>query len=520
MQITCAHCKTNYSLTPEQIRGLSFSILPCKQCSKFIKITTCPHCQSYYSITFTSTQKARYSLTCERCSKPFSIEFPLIREPEPADEGQPYPGKTAAEALPNIQARSAGSTEPTTGAGTYKPYAPAAPAAAPSVSRKEKRVRPPLFETFRRGGHGDVPATVKERRLPKEKTSYKNGLNETSRAGADFTLSGLFSICGNAFTAPKLLIGAVGIFLSFLIITGYGWLLNGLIDPSGSVLRPMLNMVPFALIFFIYILSAAAISRVTMDSVHSGARTSAGRLIEFLGRSFIPVFIANIALFLAMEMVLILFGKIPIVGPILFALMFLPIYAVSICVILIVAIGFWFYPPIIASNRGGTSAFTGMFTFIRRQNFRLAYAIPLMAAVTAVAFAAIYLLHYGSFSLSIFLAKNLLAEEGEKIFSAVPPSFLSMSDLTIMGSDSGLFRSLMSNLFLSHTIGGFIIGLVFSLISTLLFASFISVSATLSTHLYLMMDSDSDIDDQSKLRVLLLLVLILAGVFLIKKIFF
>ncbi|HQL82244.1 MAG TPA: hypothetical protein PK307_08590, partial [Spirochaetota bacterium] len=154
------------------------------------------------------------------------------------------------------------------------------------------------------------------------------------------------------------------------------------------------------------------------------------------------------------------------------------------------------------------------------QNFSLAYTVPLMAIVTAVTFAAIYLLHYGSFSLSMFLTKNLLAEEGEKIFSAVPPSFLSMSDLTIQGSDSGLFKAFVGNLFLSHTIGGLIIGLIFSLISILLFASFVSISATLSTHLYLMMDRGRDIDDRSKLRVLLLLVLILAGVFLIKKIFF
>jgi hypothetical protein len=120
----------------------------------------------------------------------------------------------------------------------------------------------------------------------------------------------------------------------------------------------------------------------------------------------------------------------------------------------------------------------------------------------------------------MYLSKRLLAEEGEKIFSAVPQSFLSVSDLTIMGSDAGLFRSLLGNLFLGHTIGGFIMGLVFSLISILLFSSFIAISATLSSHLYIMMERDTDVDDRSKLRVLLLLVLILAGVFFIKKIFF
>ncbi len=521
MQITCANCKTNYTLTAEQISGLSFSILPCKQCNKFIKITTCPHCQSFYSITFTSTQQARYSLICERCAKSFTIEFPLIREPKPAGEELPAPHVPPGPALLNRQTQSLGTTGHTLSPGMFRPSAHPVPATSHSATRKEKGIKPPLFG---KSLNKISPAPAKERPLPQNKYSSGNGSVVSSLTGADFTLSDLFLICGKAFTPSKLIVAAVGIFLSFLLITGFSWLVSGLIGSPGNLesnyLKSMLNIVPFALVFFIYILSASMISRITMDSINSGSRTPAAGPLEFLGRSFFPVFIANIALFLAIELILILFGKIPIVGPVIFALMFLPIYAVSICIILIVAVGFWFYPPIIAGNSGGMTALPDMFRFIRRQNFSLAYTVPLMAIVTAVTFAAIYLLHYGSFSLSMFLTKNLLAEEGEKIFSAVPPSFLSMSDLTIQGSDSGLFKAFVGNLFLSHTIGGLIIGLIFSLISILLFASFVSISATLSTHLYLMMDRGRDIDDRSKLRVLLLLVLILAGVFLIKKIFF
>lgn len=500
MQITCANCKTNYSLTDEQIRGLSYSILPCKQCSNFIKITTCPYCQSYYSITFTSTQQTRYSLTCERCAKPFTIEFPLIREPNPADHEAP-----AARA-------------PLSPVRQPEHHTLFNRSAVPAV-KKEKA---PLFKRFRGDSRkGSAPG----RPQPQKNTSLPGIQGNTAQAGVNFTLSNLFSICGSAFTAQKLLVGSIGIVLSLLLVIGYNVLISEFFETgvpaSGDYVRSIVSIIPFALVFFIYILTASLISRITMDSMGSGRGPSAGRTLEFLGRSFLPVFVANIALFLAIDLVFILFGRIPIVGPVLFALLFLPIYAASLCVILIIAIGFWFYPPVIAANSGsGAAAIRSMFRFIRRQNFSLAFTIPLMATITAVTFAAIYVLHYGSFSLSMYLAKHMLAEEGEKIFSAVPQSFLSMSDIAVLGSDTGLFKSLLSNIFLAHTIGGFIIGLIFSLISILLFSSFISISATLSSHLYIMMDRGTDIDDRSKLRVLMLLVFILAGVFLIKKIFF
>ena len=509
MQITCANCKTNYSLTDEQIRGLSYSIMPCTQCSQYIKITTCPYCQSYYSITFSSTQQTRYSLTCERCAKPFTIEFPLIREPGPAGDEPPLPP------VPESSVRQ--SEQPDRLAGPVETPKPAAP-----PRQKMKKEKLPWFSRKRTmSGRTAEPAHSQERAsaaLP-----WTSGAEH--KQAVDFTLSNLFSICGSAFTMPKLLAGSIGIVLSFLLVMGYNWLVNTVLEgggPSaGGYGRSILGIIPFALVFFIYILTAALIARITMESLVAGTRSLGGGAAEFLGRSFVPVFIANIALFLGIDLVFILFGRIPVVGPVLYALLFLPIYAASLCVVLLVAIGFWFYPPIIAVNSGkGLSAVRDLFGFIRRQNFSLAYTIPLMAIVTAVTFAAIYLLHYGSFTLSMYLSKHLLAEEGEKIFSAVPQSFLSVSDLAVMGSDTGLFRSLLNNLFLAHTIGGFIIGLVFSLISILLFSSFISISATLSAHMYVMMDRGNDIDDRSKLRVLLLLVLILAGVFLIKKIFF
>jgi hypothetical protein len=480
MQITCAGCKSAYNLTLDQIKGLPYSILPCKHCSRNIKISSCPHCNSFYSITFTSTQQSKYQLTCERCSKPFIIDFPLIKEAHKIGEA-----KKAKKASPE---------------------------------------KPPFFEKFKKKKAvkpTPTPAPAPRERRPEPGIETRA---PSSRA-VSFSLGDLLSLCGTAFTIPKLTAAALGIIASFMLVLGYNYIM-GLALAAGYIVineyvKSILTIIPFAIIFFLYIMAASVIARITMDAMAHDRDTAPGRAARFLLRAVAPIFLANIILFIAVDLVFLLFGRIPVIGPVLFALLFLPVYVLSLCVVILLAIGFWFYPAVIAGSAPGAMApIRGLLRFIRRQNFRLAYTIPLMTIITAVTFAAIYLIHYGSFALTMFLAKNVLSEEGDKIFSAIPPTLLQISDLTLMGSDTGLFKSLLKNLLLEHTIGGFIIGVVFSLISITLFASFVSISATLSTHFYVMMEKDSDMDDSSKIRILLLLVLALAGVFLVKKIFF
>lgn len=478
MQITCADCKSVYNLTADQVRGLSFSILPCATCSKFIKISTCPYCNSYYAITFSSTSQNNYQLTCEKCAKPFIIEFPLIKEAKNAREIQS--GETAPkrkfEFFKNLFGKN---DRHISGYDGLQQKAPSAvsQAGGPSFS--------------------STPVTI--------------------------TMGDVFALCGSAFAPSKLITAAVAVVLSFLLIFGYNRLI-GLVFSAGDaaidvLVKSFLSIIPFALIFFLYIMAAAIIARITMDALEPVPDTHA--TLSMISRSIVPVFIANVILFLAADAVLILFGMIPVIGPVLFALTFLPVYGISLCIIILIAIGFWFYPPVIAgSPPGAMSPIRGLSRFIRKQNFRLAYTIPLMTMITAVTFAAIYMLHYCSFSLSLLMAKNILAEEGDKIFSAIPATLLQLSGIMIIGTDSGLFKSLMNGLLWSHNAGGIIIGIVISLISIFLLALFISITATLSTRLYIMMEKGTDMDDASKIRLLLFLVLMLTGMFLVKKIFF
>ena len=289
------------------------------------------------------------------------------------------------------------------------------------------------------------------------------------------------------------------------------------IIPSRERARSLLGIIPFALMLFIYIITAAIISRLTLRDMSDPHPSQYKGMLRFVASSLLPVLIVNIVLFAAADLVLILLGHVPIVGPILFAIIFLPIYLTSLIVFTLIAVGFWFYPPIIA--RQTSYPVTSLLRFIRRHNFRLAYTIPLLTIITAVIFAALYSIHYGSFVFSMFLSKAILAEEGERIFTAIPLPFLKISDLILIGTEAGPIRSFIDGIHLPHSIAGLIIGLFLSAISIVLFASFVSITATLSTRVYVIMERGSDIDDASKIRLLLALILILVGILLVKKIF-
>jgi len=480
MQITCASCKTTYDLTMEQIQGLSSSIMPCHACNKYIKITTCPHCKSYYSITFSSAQQTKYRLSCERCSREFDIDFPVIREGVVADDE-------------HMQDR-----ERPGGSFFFKKLFPA-------EKMKKTAMSAPSFEEDRTQSW-NIPGAGKDH-FP------------------GFTLEGLLSICGTAFTVPKIASASIIIVIGFTFLLIANWLVNLALEAgdiaANEYIKSLLTVIPLAILFFLYLIAAAVISRMTMDSMRIRAGSSPSGIYRFLAESLLPVFLANIVVFIVIDLVFILFGKIPVIGPVMFGLLFLPIYITSLCAVILIAVGFWFYPPIIAlSVPRRESPIRGLLGFIRRRNFSLIYTIPLMTIITAVTFGAIYLLHYGSFTLSIFLSKTVLGEEGLKTFSSIPSTLLQLSDLTIIGSDSGLYKSLLDNLLMAHTIGGIIIGMLFALISILLFSAFISITATLSTRIFLMMEKGNGMDDSAAIRLLALLVLILAGVFLVKKIFF
>jgi hypothetical protein len=220
-------------------------------------------------------------------------------------------------------------------------------------------------------------------------------------------------------------------------------------------------------------------------------------------------------------MILILFGRIPYAGTMLYALLFLPIYLLSLCFILGGVVGIWFYPPILARyGEGITGTLRRLYLFVREQNFTLVFAVPFLFVFTSACFIIVYLLHYGALSLTMSLSRSLLTEDLARIFAGMPFPLQRMVDFFMPGTDVKVLRSLWGDVFLSHQAGGIIIGLVLLGVSVLLFASLLSFTATLSARVYLLLDNREDLDRRRIIELLLVVVLLLAGLFFLKKFFF
>jgi hypothetical protein len=478
MIIGCTNCKEQYSITLYEIQKLDHSVFKCKKCHKSIKITRCPHCKSYYSITYDSTDKSQYQITCVKCKKKFTAEFPVDEIEEKKKSN-----KTVLADKKDI---------------------------------KETKVKEKLFKHT-----GFVEKIDKKFSSLNKPTS--TGFLKGIKTPSTFNLQDLLGIGMQSVTFSKMTIASIGMGIIFLLLYAYNFVINLIFSTTDPGLNPyinsFLNLIPVTLIFSVYVLTSSAIARMTLDDMNK-THDKNENITSFLSRSLVSVVVINASILLAVNASMILFGEIPIIGPVLFSLLFLPVYIVSLCIIVIIGIGFWFFPSIIASGKPGVkNNLLDFLSFIRRHNFKLVYIIPIITIISALIFSVFYFLHYGSMSLTILISNAVLSDNGLRIFASIPSPLLSLSDVAFFGTDAGIFRTLSGDLFFTHHIGGIILGIIFTVLSILLAAAFISVTATLSASFYVMMEKKLDTDNRSKIQLLLLLFLFLAVLFLFKKVF-
>ncbi|MBN1533047.1 MAG: hypothetical protein JXA20_10330 [Spirochaetes bacterium] len=438
---------------------------------------------SYYSITYAAAEKTQYTIKCVKCGNTFVTRFPLAdtlskEKPTPPED----PKNQVAQAPQRTQDRL-----------------------FPALNREaeERRLR-------------ELPSRNEQRQTA--------GLNrEAEKAPASDSPSSVIdflSIGISAFSLQKLAVATVGVFSLILVLILYNIIVGLFYNSENPFLSSIMNLFPLAIVFFAYMIIASIIARIHINEDNRKAFPSFPDK-TFIARAVASSSVMNIALLLIVDLLLILFGELPIIGPILFSLLFLPIYAVSVSIVILFTVGLWFFPSIIADT-GGTIKETilSFANFVRRHNFSLIYTVLLLTIGTSMIFAAIYLLHYGALSLAFFLSQGILSEEGMKVFSAVPVSFLRISDMSIISANVNLFHTLIRGLFVSHHIGGIILGTVFSAMTVALMAVSLSVVATISTSVYMIMRDGTDMDDSRKIRMLIILALVMAILFLFKKLFF
>jgi predicted Zn finger-like uncharacterized protein len=538
MQISCSHCQARYSLSDDEIAGLTRSVFVCASCKTYIKITLCPHCNSSYSISFRASRDERYRLRCRRCENFFMVDFPAIQdgmEAGPRPVVSPAPVRTAQAIAP---ARAEHRNDPpviqdfieprlrqTIPADTVRAPGPVAQALAdrrPAVTAIPASAAPPapvsekLLSPLVREARPKTSAPVIMEQGPAQNRVVFKGL--TFR---DFSLKELAAVALSALTRVKLVTAASGIFVSVMLLLavnrlGLSTLTAG--SPAPEILRLALYFAPAALLFVVYIFTASLIARATLDNVFSGRNGGAARMISFAAVSLPQVCVNSALLLLLGNTVILLIGNIPLVGPVAYSLLFIPAYLVSIMLIVVLVVGAWFYPPIIAYREPGIFKNTlHLYHFIKRHNLGLIPAALTLFTVTGFLCGVAYLLHWGAFSITLKLSRALLPSDTGRIFASVPGAFMKISDLLQGSPDRGVFVSVIEDLLFSHHVGGALLGIALVAISLTLFSAALSFTATLSTHVYLMMERDLDLDDRKKIRMLLVIVLLLAGALLVKK---
>jgi len=296
-----------------------------------------------------------------------------------------------------------------------------------------------------------------------------------------------------------------------------------LIKPGSTAVAPfagsLINLFPMAVIFSFYTLFASVVSKITLDRIFHSKITGTEELIRFTLKNGPGVFAGNIIILLMASSILILFGKIPFLGPLLFSLAFLPIYLISIVIFILCFIGLWFYPPISAHRENGISGnLKNLMLFIKKHNLNIIFMIPVILLVAGITFSVIFFIHLSAFSLSIAMSRWLLNQDASMIFSSIPSLFIKASESTFAGLSSGIFKELNSSLMMTHHVGGFIIGVIFLAITVFLFSLALSITATVSSHIYIVMERGISIDDKKKAFVLFILVMMMTLLIMLKRV--
>lgn len=431
-------------------------------------------------------------MRCRRCHVPFTVDFPFPERIKRSEKNETL--------LPHEMRDQNPFSEINRG-----------PGADMNIRKEGKPKKPPLIS----------------KKVISDNGKDKQAKIITPSGGKIFTgytLRELLVVCGPAFSFPELVVASVGVIIAFFMYTFSESFQRVIFDqffPSMPVMvRSFLNLFPFALILFIFIQTSALISRMFQERIFYNREPGAGRLTGFIGRTWLPAFLGNFFIIAAVNTLITLFGNVPFVSPLLFSLILLPLYLLSLLVIITLFFGFWFYPPIIAAgNTGMINTIRNFRDFLKKHKFTLPVIVPVLIMTVSIIYAVLSLLHTGALSLSLLIMDGTGSELVAGLPGSVPPFLLRVSEFSLFGNGAGRFKELVSGLVFSQHVGGFIIGMVLASVSVLLAASFISLVSTLSTHVYIHMERGVNIDDRKMLRLLGTLVLLLAGMVLVKKMF-
>ncbi len=487
MKITCSECQSHYSMTRGEISALPWSVMQCRRCRQKIKIIICPECFTCYTVNFSEVKSQRYMMTCRQCRHTFVVSFPLLEKQ--AGQVTIEPKRKEPPAVP-VTARK-----------KPEPAPPAAP------SGKSRVVFPPL----------EKKEALKTRALPEKKKKVSTG-----RKAGDVTLPGSFepgdiaaSVTG-AFAPARVGVGFFGVLvmmLSYHVCNAAGNALQGV--PVLGALSPWITA---GILFFLYTVVASAMAKGAFDELLFGQNRGISLMIKTSFQLIPSLLGVSFLVLVLFEVSLLLFGLIPLVGPLLFALLFLPVYGISLGAVLLVTVGFWFYPPLSVHRKSGIgSNAVNIFHFIKKHNLKLFLVIPILAGFSLVGITGLFLLHHGALLLSGHLASSVMGERFGTILASVPFSLQSLGDVSAMAHAAGQYGLYLGALVTSESAAGVLLGLVMVFITALLGALSLSLVTSLSTYTYLSLERGSEPGARKTLVLMGMVVLFLVMILLLRR---
>ncbi|MCL1864502.1 MAG: hypothetical protein FWF73_01675 [Spirochaetes bacterium] len=457
MRLVCSNCKTVHEITHSQIHGDDNSIIRCTNCGRNIKFQICPHCNAFYSITFANIKSDGYTYRCKKCNNNFTIKIS-------------NDDKIVQEKKESIY--------------DYRESRP--------TEKKEKKIISRDYVSAKPNGKGI----------------------ET------FSISELFKSAFEAFTIKKIIVSVIGIAFMLILLQIFNSIVKVIPESNSrtAIKGSVMNILPIAIIFSFYILSASIVSRITLNRTYYSRETKTGEIVKFVMKRGPGIIGGNIILLLAVSSLLLLFGNIPLLGPIFFSLLFLPIYLISIAVLILSFTGLWFYPPIAAHDeRGVLGNIKSLLLFIKDHNLSIIFMIPIILLITTVIFAAIFIIHISVFSFTTSISQVFIGQDVLMTLSSIPGQLIKSSQTIFMGINSDVFKGLYQSLGVTHHIGGFILGITFLILTIFILSIPITVAATVSTHIYELMERKISIDDKTKALVLSILIMLIVLIILINK---
>lgn len=364
MIIICEHCGTDHRVAEESFRKSKYATLICRGCRKHIRIILCPGCHSPHirhdsdrevlCITCgTSVMNGLPGYAGENCSPETNLPSPVT-----GDDAS----SCAADCIEKISAM------------------PERPLEKPQgISENKEPGASIIHET----------ETVSRDEFPAEEYLHSPFLQR-------FTMRELLQVAGESLK-PHALIPAIVAACIIMIMAAVPQPRAVSYDGS-NFFRGFSNLLFPATYLFIYLTASAVICRMVLGRV-LGGRISVNGTGLFILRAVFPILAVN-GIFVMFTQCLVAYaGKIPYSGPVFFGLALLPLYCLSLLLMLLVLSVFWFLPPVVADR---CPPFTRipetLFNFISRYGLRLCYTVPVLMLASLAVIVPLAMLHYSAMS--------------------------------------------------------------------------------------------------------------------------